>query len=255
MELKPLVQILWIAGMVCQAVLAGVLLFRKTWKAFPIFSLYFYFTFAATVFIFAIQHYRKLYLYSYWLQEAVGIALGFAVVYEVFQTLFGCHPALRKLAKAVFCGVLVVLACIGVTVLIKRAPLGFASFTFAVLTVEEVARIIELGLLMSLFVLSTTFGLHWRQQVFGIALGLGLFLAVELITITVRAQLGNTAHDALHNTAHDALNIVRVVAFNTSLLIWLGYLLSPERASSNEELPHRSQLEQWNQAVMELIRQ
>jgi len=247
MELKSLVQILWIAGMLCQAVLAGVLLLKRTWKTFPFFSLYFSFSFAATVFIFAIQRYRELYLYSYWLQEAVGITLGFAVVYEIFQTLFGCHPALRKLAKSVFCGVLVVLACIGITVFIKRAPLGFASFSFAVLTVEEVARIIELGLLMSLFVLSTTFGLHWRQQVFGIALGLGLFLAVELIAVTVRAQLGNTAHDAL--------NVVRVVAFNTSLLIWLGYLLSPERAESSVELPHRSQLEQWNQAVMELIRQ
>src|SRR6185312_4392076 len=247
MELKSLLQILWIVGMLCQAVLAGVLLLRRAWKTFPFFSLYFSFSFAATVFIFAIQRYRELYLYSYWLQEAVGITLGFAVVYEVFQTLFGCHPALRKLARAVFCGVLLVLACIGITVLIKRAPLGFASFRFAVLTVEEVARIMELGLLMSLFILSTTFGLHWRQQVFGIALGLGLFLAVELIAVTVRAQLGKTGHDAL--------NVVRVVAFNTSLLIWLGYLLSPERAESSVELPHRSQLEQWNQAVMELIRQ
>ncbi len=102
-------------------------------------------------------------------------------------------------------------------------------------------------MLMCLFLLSTAFGLHWRQQVFGIALGLGLFVAVELITVTVWGMTGKAAHDAL--------NVIRILSFNISLLIWIGYLLATERASSEAELPQRSQLEQWNQAVMELIRQ
>jgi hypothetical protein len=51
------------------------------------------------------------------------------------------------------------------------------------------------------------------------------------------------------------LNVVRILSFNTSLLIWIGYLLVPERTVGKVDLPQRSQLEQWNQAVMELIRQ
>ena len=46
---------------------------------------------------------------------------------------------------------------------------------------------------------------------------------------------------------------IRLLAFNASLLIWLGYLLVPERATSSAEIPKQDQLEQWNQAVMELI--
>jgi hypothetical protein len=115
------------------------------------------------------------------------------------------------------------------------------------MTVEQAARIIEVGLLMCLFLMSSAFGLHWRNPVFGIALGLGLFVAIELIRVTVWGQTGREVHDAL--------NVIRILGFNMSLLIWIGYLLAPERASSEVELPQRSQLEQWNQAVMELINQ
>jgi hypothetical protein len=33
----------------------------------------------------------------------------------------------------------------------------------------------------------------------------------------------------------------------------MGYLLAPERAATAVEVPKQAQLEQWNQAVMELI--
>jgi hypothetical protein len=46
---------------------------------------------------------------------------------------------------------------------------------------------------------------------------------------------------------------MRIAAFDCSLLIWLGYLLAPpERATSTLNVP-KAQLEQWNQAVTELI--
>ena len=46
---------------------------------------------------------------------------------------------------------------------------------------------------------------------------------------------------------------MKIVAFDCSLLIWLGYLLAPpERQPTPLDVP-KAQLEQWNQAVMELI--
>lgn len=238
---------LWVAGIACQAILTIVLLKRKAWKAFPLFVTYFGTGFASTVFLYAVQAHRALFFYSYWLVEGAGVALGFAVVYEIFKSVFLSHIGLRRLATIIFRCVLALLLCIGVVALIKHAPLGFQSIASAVMTVEEAARIIEVGLLMCLFLMSTAFGLHWRQQVFGIAIGLGIFVAVELITVTMWGQTGKAAHDAL--------NVIRILSFDISLLIWIGYLLAPERASSEVELPQRSQLEQWNQAVMELIRQ
>jgi hypothetical protein len=113
-----------------------------------------------------------------------------------------------------------------------------------VLLAAEAARLIEVGLIMFLFLASGAFGLHWRQNVFGMALGLGMFGAIELIDVTMIGYVSSTM-------AH-ALNLARSVTFASSVLIWLGYFLTPERVS-NSEVPDRAQLEQWNQAVMELI--
>jgi hypothetical protein len=247
MDLKLLLQFLWVAGILCQAVLGMALIFKRSWRTFPFFTTYVATGFAESLFIYAFQQHKAIYFYSYWLMESVGIVLGFAVVYEIFQSLFAAHNGLRRLAKLTFRFVLVLLFAIGILVLLKHSSVGFRSIMSAVVIVEQSARIIEVGALMSLFLLSTAFGLHWRQQVFGIALGLGIFVAVELITVTIWGQTGKAAHDAL--------NVIRILSFNTSLLIWIGYLLSPERAANQVELPQRSQLEQWNQAVMELIRQ
>lgn len=247
MDVKSLLQLLWVAGIICQAMLGVVLLSKRAWRTFPFFSAYVGAGFAGSVFMYAFQHYKAVYFYSYWLIETAGIILGFAVVYEIFGSLFSAHNGLRRLAKLTFRVVLALLLLIGIAVLAKHSPVGFSSVMSAVVVVEESARIIEIGALMCLFLLSTAFGLHWRQQVFGVALGLGLFVAVELITVTVWGQAGKRAYDVL--------NVVRIAGFNISLLVWIGYLLAPERAADSAELPERSQLEQWNQAVMELIRQ
>jgi len=247
MELKSLVEFFWLAGIVFQAAVVVVLGLKRAWRKFPLFTCYSVFNLCSAVLIYLAQPHRLFYFYSYWIAEAASIILAFAVLYEVFGHLFHGHNALRKLARLSFNCVLFVFLCVGIIVLLRQSPVGFRAISSAVLIVEQAARIIELGALMALFLLSTAFGLHWRQQVFGIALGLGLFTAIELIAVTMRTQTGSTTYYLL--------GAVRILAFNTSLIIWLSYLLAPERAASRVELPEQSQLEQWNQAVMELIRQ
>lgn len=247
MALKSLVQWLWVAGIACQAILGIVLLCKKTWKVFPLFVSYFAIGFAGTVFLYCLQTHRELFFYSYWLLEATIVALGFAVVYEVFSNVFSTHQGLSRLASLIFRTVLGLLLCVGLMVLLKHTPFSFKGITSAVVIVEESARIIEVGLLVCLFIMSSAFGLHWRQQVFGVALGLGLYAAVELASVAIWGQTSKAVHEYL--------NVVRILGFNTSLVIWIGYLLAPERTVGKVELPQRTQLEQWNQAVMELIQQ
>lgn len=252
MALKSLLQSLWVAGIVCQAILGIVLLCKKTWRVFPLFVAYFATGFAGTLVLYGVQKHWKIFFYSYWCVEAIGVAFGFAVVYEVFRNVFSTQQALCRLATLIFRGVLVLLLFIGIIVLAKHTPVGFRSITpkgiaSAVVIVDEAGRIIEVGLLMCLFALSSAFGLHWRQQVFGIALGLGLYAAVELASVAIWGQTSKAVHEIL--------NVGRILSFNTSLVIWIGYLLAPERTVGKVELPQRTQLEQWNQAVMELIQQ
>ena len=250
MAFRTVLNDFWVAGMVLQGILCLALVNRKAWKKFPVFMVYSVFNFAAAVVIYGLHirvaGNRATYFYTYWICEAIGVVLGLAVVREIFNLLFSVHANLRRLATIAFRSVLVALLIIGTIVVISRPTTERNTITIAVLALEEAARIIEVGLLLTLFVFSTAFGLHWKQSVFGIASGLFIFVVVELIAVMTRSHMGQIAVQTF--------GLVRILAFDVSLLVWIGYMLAPERVTAGE-LPKATQLEQWNQAIMELIHQ
>jgi hypothetical protein len=237
----------WIGCIALQVLLALVLVTKKVWRQYPIFAVYVFFALLQAPVAYTLFQHRVLYFYTFWICEAIGIVLGLMVVREIFAVLFTPHPALRKLATMIFqvaVVALVVLAGVAIYVESWNAR-GIANAT---MMASEAAHIMEVGLIVFLFLCSSAFGLHWRQNVFGIALGLGLCGAIELVNVTLMA----------HQTPATALvfNLIRQAAYGVSLLIWLGYFLAPEPVSVNVgEIPKHAQLEQWNQAVMELISQ
>jgi len=244
----------WLAEILLQGILVGLLWAKKVGKRSPLFVSY-----IATSFVFSVTLYgiylaafrlrflRPIYGRVYWMNEAVAVLLGLAVVYEIFKHLFSPYPGLRKLATQVFQISMALLLLLGCIVAYAQQLGERDHIQAAFMLVEQGSRILEVGLLVFLFLFASAFGLHWRQYVFGIALGLGVFVAVELVAITMRVQFGVTANSIF--------NTVRMVAFNSSLVIWISYLLAPELATSPAEMPKRAQLEQWNRAVTELIYQ
>jgi len=244
MSLPAITQEAMIGSIILQVLLAAVVLTKRTWRSYPAFSAYVFFSVFEAAFITVLRRRGFGYFYPFWVCEAIGIVLGLAVVREVFTNLFSPHPALRKLATVTFrvaVVALIVLACAVFYVESGNAR-GIAR---GIMLAEEAARIVELGVIMFLFLSSSAFGLHWRQNEFGIALGLGTCAAVELFNVTLISHVSKEAAQAF--------SLLRSLSFNLSLLIWLGYLLVPERATSSAEIPRQDQLEQWNEAVMELI--
>lgn len=238
----------WVAALVLQATLVAVLVAKRMWRRFPIFFVYSTVSFGFDLVLYSVYHSalsRQIYISTYWVSEGLGLILGLALVYEIFNHLFTPYPALRKLATQIFYGAVTFLLILG-CVVIYAQPLGQQShIQAAFLVVEQAARILEVGLLLFLFLCASAFGLHWRQYAFGMALGLGVFVTVELVALTMRIQFGITANSIF--------NMIRSVSFNSSLLIWIAYILAPELATQPSEVPKRAQLEQWNKAVMELI--
>lgn len=245
MAFHSLVHDIWITGIGLQVLLAGVLLYRRAWCKFPLFAAYAFFNLFEAAIAYSVAGNVVVYFYTYWVCEAISTVLGLAVVYEIFTAVFSNQLALRKLARTVFGGAIVVLIVLGAIVIYAQPQAETASFASAVMVVAEATRFIEVGLLMFLFLFSTAFGLHWRAHAFGIALGLGVFTAVDLVNVTLRSHFGNNATDVL--------NLARVAAFCLSVLMWTVYLSAVERVTTTGEVPERAQLEQWNQAVMELI--
>jgi len=237
---------LWLVGLMLQAALLCVLIATKVWRKLPFFLGYVIFSCLETAVLYFFDPHTAAYFWTYWLCETTGVLLGFTVVFEVFQRLFSGHDALRRLATSVFQWTVLGLITLACVVIYTHSSSQQAGFMKGVLVLEEATRVVEVGLLLFLFVFATVLGMHWRQHPFGIALGLGIFTAVELAALAMRVQLGIKITPTF--------NMVRGLAFDFSLLIWIGYLLAPERAVTGE-LPKREQLEQWNQAVMEMIGQ
>src|ERR1051325_880672 len=215
MPFHALVHDVWIAGIGLQVVLAAVLLYRRMWRRFPLFAAYAFFNLFEAALAYSISGNSRVYFYTYWVCEAISIVLGFAIVYEIFTALFSTHLALRRLASTVFGVAVMVLMVVGVIVIYAQPQAEGTGFTSAIMVVAEGSRVVEVGLLMFLFLFSTAFGLHWRAPRFGIALGPGLFAAVDLINVTLRSYFGIGAADVL--------NLARVATFCLSVLMWTVY--------------------------------
>jgi len=243
MPLGSLIHDLWIGGIALQVLLAATLLAKKAWQKYPLFTAYIFFNLFETAATLSVYRMHA-YFYTFWICEAIGIFLGLAVVREIFTNIFAPHAALRKLATLIFRIAVVALILLACGALYEQSA-NARSIARVVMVATDATRIIELGLIMFLFLSSSAFGLHWRQNEFGIALGLGTCAAVELINVTLMTHLSPAAGQVF--------SLVHSFSINFSLLIWLGYLLIPERATSSGEMPKQAQLEQWNQAVMELI--
>ena len=246
MQLQSIIHGVWLVGMALQALVIAALLAKGIWRKFPAFTAYVAFNVVGETFTYVLFGQGVRHFYVFWACESVVIVLTLRAVWEVFTNLFSLHSALQKLSEIIFRITVIGLMLLAIAVIYLQSgdAKGIAD---AVSLAAEAARIVEVGLIMFLFLCSSVFGLHWRQSAFGIVLGLGIYAAVELTIMSLVNYLGPEAIGGL--------SLARGLAFNFALFIWLGYFLLPERASSKADLPMQSQLEQWNQAVAELISQ
>lgn len=255
MSVYSLIYAFWVAGLILQPALGVFLVARKLWRKYPIFTAYTVFNSIGNIIAFLLREtplsslLRDRPLSYFWFLEAFNVItafIGFAIAYEIFRIIFSPHRALRRLASLVFAACAIILAGMGASLIISEARFSSTDLMKSALVVIEAARLLEVGLIGVLFFFSRAFGLHWRQSTFGIALGLGIFATAELVATTIQSEFGPAAMNML--------NVLRTGAFTFGVLIWIGYILAPE-PSFNIGLPERSQLEEWNRAVMEFIQQ
>src|SRR5260221_10400406 len=178
MSFSSVIHGVWSLGLALQVLLAMVLIVKGLWRKFPIFASYTVFSLLETAVGYAVFHNQAVYFYVYLIGESVLLIMGLALVYEIFVHLFSSQPALRKMAALIFRVVVILLVLLAGAVIYFKSPIlaphGQGGIGSALLIVEEAARILQVGLIVFLFLFSIAFGLHWRQHVFGIVLGLGI---------------------------------------------------------------------------------
>jgi hypothetical protein len=86
----------------------------------------------------------------------------------------------------------------------------------AVFAFDRSMRLMQVGLFLLLMFLCRFLRNCSRQQVFGIALGFGIFASVELILVSVVMWYGNAQAPII--------SLLKSTAYNAVTLVWIGYL-------------------------------
>jgi hypothetical protein len=235
--------ILWCAQPILQSVVIAVLWRRKLHKQFPVFITYLavqLVIFAVTYPLYGRRELYNWYFWLFWLGEVVNAVLGFKIIHEIFLEVFRPYHALKDLGTPVFKWAGVVMLLVSVVVAASN------SFTqdpiiHAVTTLERSVRMVQFGLILFLILFSRFLGVSRRQISFGIALGFGLLAGCELMTLALNS--GGFVHEG-------NLNLINMLSYNVSVLVWLAYSLSP--AVARDASVNYLQTQRWEQGLADL---
>jgi hypothetical protein len=134
---------------------------------------------------------------------------------EILHSLFKEYGGIQILGTTIFrwsCGLLVLLAILGAS----SSDAAGDRLVAVVFAFDRSVRLMQVGLFLLLMFLCRSLENCSRQQVFGIALGFGVFASVELILVSIVMWYGN-GHAS-------TISLLKSTAYNAVTLVWIGYL-------------------------------
>lgn len=207
----------WLAGPLLQVALLTFMVRNKFHNRFPRFFSYVIFQILKTGCLFvAYRYFPDNYFDLYWTGNAISLIITVAVMDEILRHLFKEYGGIQRLGKTIFrwsCGLLFLLAIVGA---VSNAEGSQDRIVAAVFAFDRSMRLMEVGLFLLLLLLCRLLKNCWRQHVFGIALGFGVFASIELILVSFVMWNGDS-HAAV-------ISLLKSTAYNVVTLVWIGYL-------------------------------
>src|ERR1700722_2400240 len=236
---KILYNALWIAHPILQMGIAAMMYHQGLHRKFKFFFGYILIQLITFAVVFPTYwHNYSAAFYLYWGCDALSVAFGFAVIHEVFVDVFRAFHTLRDLGTVLFKWAGLVMLLVAGVVSVATNSIDIAPWMQAIITTQRCTRIIQVGMVLFLLFFAQYMGVSRRQQSFGIALGFGSFALVELVLIA--SWVGN-------HLGNPYMSMGNMAAYNSSLLVWLGYcaVKSPVREATQTLLrPQR-----WEQSL------
>jgi hypothetical protein len=221
---------------------------RGLHRNYPMFFLYALWQVVFTPLLFVLDHLSSVtipqYQFFYWVDEVGSILLRFAIIYEVFTVLLRPYRTLKQLFAILMSVGLIGLLLASVLVAAYGPSAAHADWIVgSMFLLDRAVAVVQCGLLVILFVLSSYFHLSWRSYVFGIAIGFAVFSATQIATSALLAE----------GPQSESMNFVIMSAYHVCALIWAAYLLIPERAATEVKNVPALDLESWNRELERLL--
>lgn len=244
MQMSLLQWALALASPAIQVLLLRVLVKRKLSSKFRFFFNYTIFSLATAVFILAVGRSLsdKQYFFAYWTISAISMLLSFVVLYEVLINVLKPYSALIDLGKILFgwAASFLVIACTLTAVATNGHQVD--KLCAAVLLFERNVQLMQCGILLLFVIFQNRLGLSWRSHGICIAMGLGIFAALDLISVVLRTKSPQLSA---------FLDIAGTVFYFANWALWLGAFMAPEpERSTAQDSPQRLILQRWNEALV-----
>jgi hypothetical protein len=246
MQLSRSAQMLWAAGCAELVALLIVLLVRRRWKAFPIFTGWIGFQVLREVLLYCVYRYgsRTAYAVTYWSAVVIDLGMQIAIVFELAASVLKPTGTWVRDARKMF----LVLAAVGTLV---AAAVAYGVNPVMPSTLDDwiekgllFAAMLNAQLFLAMALASTRLGLAWRLHVMGIATGWTLWAVVGLFVEAASSYFGASWHGLVFDQ-------IRILAYQAATIYWAVNLwlpepqrrtLSPEMQSYLSGLQHHSKL-------------
>lgn len=207
----------WLLGPVLQITLLVFMIQRKLNGVFPRFFSYIVFQIVKSGILFGTYRFNQQnYFDAYWAGNALSVILAVTVMDEILHNLLRHYGGIQRFASVIFrwaCGLLLLLSILNA---FSSQQTSADRVVSAVLAFDQSVRVMQCGLFCLLLILCRLLRNFWRQHIFGIALGFGIFASIELILVSVVMHFGHSPFTAI--------SLVKSAAYNAVTLIWIMYV-------------------------------
>ena len=224
--------LLFMGGLAAEALIVGLLVWRRVFRTLPIFSAYLAFSLISDLGQYAIaSHYpAAISLRIYLIGLAIDSLFQFGVFIELSQSV------LRPLAKLlprwtpIVVGLVIALICAALWPLAKSASFNdYNSQSRLLIHLQQTFSILRILFFLGLAGCSQLLSIGWRDRELQIATGLGFFSMVSL-SVSI-AHTHQVAGDSYH-----LLDQVVAASYVCSLLYW-AYCFVQQEAERREFTP------------------
>ena len=231
----------WMLGPVLQIALLACMIRGKMRATFPRFFTYIVFQLAKTGVLYLVYRYHSdNYFDAYWTGNAISIFLAVTVIDEIWHNLFRQYEGIQGLGSVLFRWACILMLLIAVVSAFPGRESNADRVVAAVLSFDRSMRMLQCGLFFLVLLLCRLVRNFWRHQVFGIALGFGIFASVELILVSLLTRFGNAEIATI--------SLVKSFAYDAVLVLWIGYLREP--LAVEEKLSVAPALNAWNYELL-----
>jgi hypothetical protein len=235
--------VLWFMPLAMQCVIALVILRRGLVGQFPFFFSYTVLLPARDATLYFLPESGDRYSSVFWWGDAAAILLSIGVIFEISWHFVRPYAFLRLFLRVLWIAAVIVAGAALAMLIWTRGLAGTDLLLEWIILTERSARFLQVCLLIVAIAMMSRLGLTWRLYSLGIAAGFGVYAALDLTLLELRA---------LHLMSDATFVLLRSAAYNLGVAIWALYFLQPRSGNPVDRLPG-TDLANWNDTVAQHV--